>query len=799
MSLATRRWTDAELRQYGLEEEARQLAAGRYDGSGWLAAPAQFVVSREGGDLVQHFATVVANAHKQPGYMGEVLARIPDQDTARGIAADAMLHILSRVGDGFDRADLARKVGMRAECALLLNHPKIRRSWHRRGLIQMAACNATIHDLLYRLRNLKILQAYRPMTTKQKAALGVLIIDMVVHTGVIEYHAGRAQSGGWITKVRLSERYRTFTDDWREVALRSVAGRWPMVCPPKPWTSAVDGGYLSQQEALITGGHVVFDHATRECRDDILRVLNRLQGQAVALNPAMLAMFHDAWQLGQQLGSMPTRVPLPRPESTWQTRVTRAYWRQVIAANADRKNQSMRSMTAQSLMLAERLLAEPDERLWRPVHLDSRGRIYYRSRLSLQQPDHLRSMLRWPAGTGDNRLQVGGRWNWFAWQLQGHYGTKQTTLEDAGCWMVDYWVDLVQLGRDARTDSQVVRDCKEPWATAAMCMELDDANASDSHQVRHMMRLDQTCSGYGHVAAMTWDARLARATNLLGDSKHDLYAAMLERARRAVDRALVEAATEKQIKTFERMQRIGFDRALIKETCMPLVYGSSRWSMRTRLFQAYKGLLGNVVDDQGVRVSDLANAAATLIYRAGKEELTHLAGLGGWLRQLAQLQMDAGMVVHWWTPDGMRVHCYRRSGTDTRIELVNHGGRRMFVKVMLHEEDGDLKIDRTKTLRGVAPDFIHSMDAYFLRRAADTWDGPLEVVHDCFATDLCRVEALNRHLRQTFAEVYEADPLHQLWLRAKDELGARGEELPPPPRAGDEPLQGIGENLYLFC
>ena len=65
-----------------------------------------------------------------------------------------------------------------------------------------------------------------------------------------------------------------------------------------------------------------------------------------------------------------------------------------------------------------------------------------------------------------------------------------------------------------------------------MCMEIDRANGSSTHQVRHLMRLDQTCSGYGHVAAMTWDEPLARATNLIGDTKQDLYTAMLVRARR---------------------------------------------------------------------------------------------------------------------------------------------------------------------------------------------------------------------------------------------------------------------------
>ena len=151
----------------------------------------------------------------------------------------------------------------------------------------------------------------------------------------------------------------------------------------------------------------------------------------------------------------------------------------------------------------------------------------------------------------------------------------------------------------------------------------------------------------------------------------------------------------------------------------------------------------------------------------------------------------------------MLVHCYRRDGVDTRIELVNHGGRRMFVKVMLHDDenggDGGLKLNPAKTLRGVAPDFIHSMDAYLLRVAADTWDGPLEVVHDCFATELGHMGRLNRHLRETFAAVYAQDPLQLLWTRAKDELGAAGAQLPPPPRAGRQPLQGIGENLYLFC
>jgi DNA-directed RNA polymerase len=105
---------------------------------------------------------------------------------------------------------------------------------------------------------------------------------------------------------------------------------------------------------------------------------------------------------------------------------------------------------------------------------------------------------------------------------------------------------------------------------------------------------------------------------------------------------------------------------------------------------------------------------------------------------------------------------------------------------------------------GIAPNFIHSLDAAHLRALARAAKREgidyLAVVHDSFATHAARTDDLARLLRETFVEQYEPD----LLARFRDEIAAKlppawVDALPPPPMAGELDLEDVRYAPYLFA
>jgi DNA-directed RNA polymerase len=788
-------------RQCYLEKEARDLAADAVDGPGWDHAPAGMVVTRHGEMVAQAMAVIVENAKKQPAYLGQVLARISPA-AAREMAVDAMLYVLSTVGDCHDRDRMAIQLGIRAESAMLLHQEQWGKSWHREEVVRLVTSNVSIHDLRYRLKRLGLLKSFKPLTEKQRAALGVLLIDLVIDTGLIEY-VSHQRMGRYYVDVMPSAAYRTFCGHWRTAARQAALGRWPMVRPPAPWSSCSDGGYYTQAEQLHPAGELRFQDLMGEAMPLVLDVCNKLQAQPVSLNRRLLGLLRDAWEGNLELGTLPRRVPAHRPESNWRTRATTSYWRQVVQFNLDRKRGTMRTRTAGLLVLAERLLDEPN--LYRPVHLDARGRVYYRSGFSQQQPDHIRALLQWPqpASPAQNRMDSGEARGWVAWQLAGYLGVKGD-WDEIQQWFNAKLPSLLDLARNLDTDLLDLAAASDPWCAAALLWELLLAeNGGRQHSFRHLFRLDQSCSGYGHLAALTWDQQLAMATNVVGRvERRDLYHQIRCRWEALLERALVEEQDPKQVAALELVRRIGLERSIVKEAVMPLIYGATMQSVRHALLQGYRLAAGNVVTEDGVRPMAMAVASSRLLWRAAHEEVPGLGSLGRWLQSLARLQIEAGMVPHWWTPDGMKVESFRQDTDLETVELLARGGRKVRLVMSLRPDgwqEKPAKLRVRKTLSAVGPDFVHSMDAAFLRHAVAGWDGPIEVIHDCFATDLDHIGKLNQHLLRSFASFYADDHMGELHRRAGAELPqVLRMRLPPPPRVGKAPLKGIGSNPYLF-
>src|SRR3546814_7779551 len=81
---------------------------------------------------------------------------------------------------------------------------------------------------------------------------------------------------------------------------------------------------------------------------------------------------------------------------------------------------------------------------------------------------------------------------------------------------------------------------------------------------------------------------------------------------------------------------------------------------------------------------------------------------------------------------------------------------------MMIQVDG-YKLDARSLANGVAPNFVHSLDASHLQAVAYRSKGQgirhLAVIHDSFGTHAANTGKLSRILRETFVEQYSGDVL----------------------------------------
>ncbi len=67
-----------------------------------------------------------------------------------------------------------------------------------------------------------------------------------------------------------------------------------------------------------------------------------------------------------------------------------------------------------------------------------------------------------------------------------------------------------------------------------------------------------------------------------------------------------------------------------------------------------------------------------------------------------------------------------------------------------------------KQSQGASPNAIHSLDAAHLAMTVDRCDFPVTTIHDSFGCLLADMPVLFKTVRETFVELYQADPLSSL-------------------------------------
>jgi len=603
-------------------------------------------------------------------------------------------------------------------------------------------------------------------------------------------------------KARLAERHERLAIE--------VPGNKPMLCPPRPWTNPVTGGYLSPDLKTTILRGTSFRKVTEGLVDELFSTdmpevyaaVNAVQATAWRINKPLFEVMQAAWLDDAELDdALPPADDLPLPpvpaivpantsrdNMTDEERAALDGWKQEARAvhEANAMNRSKRGALLSKLSLSREVVDE--EAIYFPHSLDFRGRIYPMSaELSPQSDDISKALLMFAEGKplGDS----GGYW--LAVHIANLFGHDKVPFDERVAWTQDNQERIKDSALRPLDGEKFWTTADEPWCALAACFEwVDSTYGMDENYPSCLpIAMDGTCSGIQHYSAMLRDQRGAEAVNLTNnETPADIYTEVLHEVK-----VLLNHSSEPLAKVWHDK----VDRKIVKRPCMTFAYSVTSAGIRNQILdEIRKRQDGDYLP--GTPDWEAAAFLAPLVEQAIRGVVDRAAEAMDWLKGVSKIISKQDIPTGWTTPLGFRVLQPYLKSKGQRIKLWFQG---VEMKLQLTFE-GD-KIDGAKQQSAVAPNYVHSLDACHLmmtvNRMVDITDS-FAVIHDSFGVHACDVDELHYALRDEFINLYSDEVLVNFYQESL--LRIPGEEwpnVPSPPEAGDYNLEEVRDADFFFA
>lgn len=274
-------------------------------------------------------------------------------------------------------------------------------------------------------------------------------------------------------------------------------------------------------------------------------------------------------------------------------------------------------------------------------------------------------------------------------------------------------------------------------------------------------RIDGTCSGVQITSGLFLDPETGKAVNvgksLPSEKPMDLYGLVADTAIKLVKRGA-------EIKLLKK-----YHRHITKKLIMILAYGAGE---RTLIESIREFLV-----EKGERTSH-AKSLYKVIMQAIRQDYPAITKLNDDL----QLELEC---------EPVKKVTYQLSDMTVTIKPMNSEHLNLKGSAYTAKLVGKKFADSDALARGIAPNFVHSLDSELLRKAIRTVGGDVSAIHDDLGVHSNQVEKALQALRTAYVETIQAEPLKALYegLGIGDEYEAIDKGLN---------LDDVLQSSYLF-
>lgn len=431
---------------------------------------------------------------------------------------------------------------------------------------------------------------------------------------------------------------------------------------------------------------------------------------------------------------------------------------------------------------------------------------------------------------------------WLAVHGANSYGVDKVSYDERIQWVRDNEQMILlcandPLGAGFRHWNDKAVD--KPFCFLAWCMEwagLLDAEAKGEVFLSSIpVGLDGSCNGIQHYSAALRDLEGGRAVNLLpGLKPADIYQTVADKAALLLsdllalpkgstisDPFLAEMVSKWETEKVDDEGKVvkgktdwrtycqqwlsfGLNRKITKRSVMCLPYGIGQRSSMAYILEG----LQEVVEAKGKNPffkneddDGLFRAALFLqpvVWAAITSTVVAARSAMDWIKECTKLVLANDQAPSWTTPDGFMVEQRYMNMAGQRVKTTLFGS---FVFHTLQSEAPE--INKREHLNGVAPNWVHSMDATAMRLAVlDGKDAGLTsfaMVHDSFGTHAANTHLFSYLIRESFVNMYEgSDPVAMFATSMGSRIGS-DERLPDVPARGSLELSNVLESDYFFA
>lgn len=698
-------------------------------------------------------------------------------DPAKACFSSMVIGIANRLCDMFNW-----KATMAAAPAYTEYFTSLMKDCHRIQRLRM------VKDLENKALEGKILK----LPTADKIPIGYAVAKLAIEsTGIFVLIKGHSRKSGHSVTLVTPEPsvIKSMTEKIDSMAW-AFPLYMPMVCPPKPWTSALNGGYLTLPTKII--GHstknakALWDQGFLQSRAE---VLNHIQSVPFVIDQGILASATEAYHLGHRAcpaNDMNVSIP-PKP---WQTSAEREllrmykpdvfveYTSTVAKIHREYFNShtiGKRIQFLRTLSIARKF--QQYESIWFPWNMDYRGRFYpLPTGLSPQGDDLGKALLRfakeepWHPSAWDS-LKIHGA---------GLMGIDKVPFSERIAFIDKHHEEILKVADDFLSTSWWELADK-PWRMLQWCREYAGLYRGTRTTTGIPVDLDGSCNGLQHLSMAMRDTQTAKLVNLLpSDKPSDIYTDV----QRMVEQLLPEDSPWKGKVT----------RKLVKRNVMTTPYNVTRIGMGDQIRDEMQKNAdsGMLTKHERSIVGELRDTN----YQAIQLLLGKSAELMRWYSDVSRYYMDHGLRVRWDLPDGFRALQDIPKYVHKEVQLE---GRTISIS---YREETSTQDSRRNT-NALAPNVTHSMDAthmaaWIRNLMINHPDTPFVCVHDSFGLPVTKLRDIGESILRTFVDLYESfDVIESIRNDFRQQTG--GLELPPPPDRGDLDLALVRQATYPFA
>ena len=423
------------------------------------------------------------------------------------------------------------------------------------------------------------------------------------------------------------------------------------------------------------------------------------------------------------------------------------------------------------------------KKFWFTYQYCTRGRVYpVQNILNPQSDKRGKALLKFIDGDVEPLNEVGEYWA----KVHGAncYGWDKELLEVRVKNIDDMMEDIKLVGSHPMLHLDKWCNCDDPFGFLAFCIEYNKHLTIPNYPYAIPCALDATCSGIQIYSGLLRDADGARAVNVIGQQRNDIYGKVAEVANakliaRDYERYLTyDASTENNVLDLRPTgdSLAGkINRSITKSNTMTQPYSVTVRGMQDQLkvlFTDYE----NIGKKFWVGEAWVVSKLLADIHQRSIDEVVQGAKRGkDFIKAITAKVASRNKGLLYTTPMGFTVYQKNVKSEEFRIDSTiwtpNKGSQR--VQFRIKKKVGRVNTHSQKN--SSAPNLIHGIDTSLLhftvRRCNNRGVKSFSLIHDSYGVHPNKVPILNEEVRESFIEIFSEDVLYNWAIEVLENAG----------------------------